>query len=101
MLYLIRLPVLLARSLAAMFVIMPAVAIALRACFESRHVVEVELVALSISPVPPLLPQRERQAGARRPYALGLMALLALLSIVIVPVALAALKRIVHHHLDM
>jgi BASS family bile acid:Na+ symporter len=100
-LYLIRRPGLLARSLIAMFVIMPTVAIALAAAFEFKHVVEVALVALSISPVPPLLPKREGQAGGRRPYALGLMALLALLSIVLVPVALGVLKRLVHHPLDM
>jgi BASS family bile acid:Na+ symporter len=101
MLYVIRRPGLLARSLIAMFVIMPAVAIALAATFEFRHVVEVALVALSISPVPPLLPRRERQAGGRAPYALGLMALLALLSILLVPVALEVLKRIVQHPLEM
>jgi BASS family bile acid:Na+ symporter len=101
MLYLIRRPGFLVRSLIAMFVIMPAVAIGLAAAFEFRHVVEVALVALSISPVPPLLPRREGQAGGRRPYALGLMALLALLSIAIVPAALWVLKQIVHHSLDM
>jgi bile acid:Na+ symporter, BASS family len=101
MLYVIRRPGLLARSLVAMFVIMPAVAVALAATFEFRHVVEVALVALSISPVPPLLPRREGQAGGRSPYGLGLMALLALLSIVLVPIALEALKRVVHHPLDM
>jgi bile acid:Na+ symporter, BASS family len=101
MLYVIRRPGLLARSLIAMFVIMPAVAVALATTFEFRHVVEVALVALSISPVPPLLPRREGQAGGRRPYGLGLMALLALLSIVLVPVALEVLKRIAHHPLEM
>ena len=35
------------------------------------------------------------------PYALGLMALLALLSILLVPAALAVLKRIVNHPLEM
>jgi BASS family bile acid:Na+ symporter len=63
--------------------------------------VEVAIVALSISPVPPLLPRREGQAGGRVPYALGLMALLALLSILLVPAALAVLKRIVNHPLEM
>src|SRR5262249_29270582 len=101
MLYVARRPGLLARSLIAMFVVMPAIAITLAAAFEFRHVVEVAIVALSISPVPPLLPRREGQAGGRVPYALGLMALLALLSIVLVPAALAVLKRIVNQPLDM
>jgi BASS family bile acid:Na+ symporter len=101
MLYVIRRPGLLARSLLAMFVLMPAVAIALAGFFEFKRVVEIALVALSISPVPPLLPRREGQAGGRGPYALGLMALLALLSIVIVPAALGVLERLAHRPFEM
>jgi len=101
MLYVIRRPGLLARSLVAMFVIMPAIAIALAILFDFKRVVEIALVALSISPVPPLLPRREGQAGGRAPYALGLMAVLALLSIVLVPGALQVLKRFAHRPLDM
>jgi BASS family bile acid:Na+ symporter len=100
-LYVIRRPGLLARSLIAMFVLMPAVAISLARFFDFRRVVEIALVALSISPVPPLLPQREGQAGGRGPYGLGLMALLALLSIALVPAALQGLNHIAHRRLEM
>jgi BASS family bile acid:Na+ symporter len=100
-LYVVRRPGLFARSLVAMFVIMPAVAIALVRLFNFRQVVGIALVALSISPVPPLLPRREGQAGGRRAYALGLMALLALLSIVIVPGAVEVLERFAHRPLEM
>jgi BASS family bile acid:Na+ symporter len=99
--YVIRRPGLLARSLIAMFVLMPAFAVALATWFDFRRVVEIALVALSISPVPPLLPQREGQAGGRGPFALGLMALLAVLSIVLVPVALQSLERLAHRPLEM
>jgi BASS family bile acid:Na+ symporter len=101
MLYVMRRPGLLARSLIAMFVIMPAFAIALAKRFEFRHVVEIALVALSISPVPPLLPKREGQAGGRGPYALGLMAWLALLSIGLVPGAVEVLRQFAHRQLEM
>lgn len=101
MLYVLRRPGLLARSLLAMFVVMPAVALGLAYTFEFRRVVEVALVALSISPVPPLLPGREKQAGGRGPYALGLMALLAVLSIVLVPAALQVIERLAGRPLDM
>jgi len=100
-LYLIRRPGLLARSLFAMFVVMPAVAIALATTFEFRPVVEIALVALSISPVPPLLPRRQGQAGALGPFSLGLMALLALLSIALVPGALWVIQGIVRQPLEM
>jgi BASS family bile acid:Na+ symporter len=87
LLYLIRRPGLLARSLFSMFIVMPLLAVALARAFDFPHIVDVALVALAISPVPPLLPRRQAQAGGRKSYALGLMVLAACLSVVIVPVA--------------
>ena len=84
-LYVVRRPSLLARSLVAMFVIMPIFAVALAMAFELLHPVEIVLVALAISPVPPLLPGREQKAGGHASYALGLMMIAAVLSIAIVP----------------
>ena len=83
--YLFRRPGLLARSLLAVFVIVPIVAIALVQTFDFRYTAEIALIALSISPLPPLLPQREMKAGGNHGYGLGLMATLALVSIVTVP----------------
>src|SRR3954469_10170581 len=87
LLFLIRRPALLARSFVAMFVIMPVVAAILVRLFDFRPSVEIALVALAISPVPPLLPQREGKAGGPSPYAIGLMAMLALLAVVLSPLA--------------
>jgi len=94
LLFLIRRPALLARSLVAMFVVMPIVAIVLVRFFEFRPVVEIALVVLAISPVPPLLPQRQTKAGGDVSYAIGLMALLALLAIVLSPLAVEILGRL-------
>src|SRR5262245_52730942 len=80
LLYDLKRPWLLARSLIAVFVIMPIIAFAFARLFDIRRVVEISLVALAISPVPPLLPMKETKAGGRASYALGLVALLALLS---------------------
>ena len=85
--YLISRPGLLTRSLAAVFVVMPALAVALDRCFNFPPAVEIAIVALAISPLPPVLPAREAKAGAHQSYGLGLMVLLALLSIGIVPLA--------------
>jgi BASS family bile acid:Na+ symporter len=82
---LVRRPSLVGRSLVAMFVIMPIVAVALAQAFELRPSVEIALVALAISPIPPLLPGREQKAGGHASYALGLMMIAAALSIAIVP----------------
>ena len=86
-LYLVRRPLLLARSFVAMFVIMPIIAIAMAKALALPPAVEIALVALSVSPVPPLLPGREAKAVADNRYGLGLMVIAGLLSIVTVPVA--------------
>jgi BASS family bile acid:Na+ symporter len=88
----VRRPAGLARALFAMFVVMPLGAIALGAALPLRPAVEVALVALAISPVPPLLPRRGARAGGRPSYALGLTAWVALLSIVLIPTILRILQ---------
>jgi bile acid:Na+ symporter, BASS family len=83
--YLLRRPGLLARSLLAMFVIMPIVAVILVWAFELRPSFEIALLALAISPVPPLLPGKEGKAGGHAAYGLALMAVVSVLAIVVVP----------------
>ena len=94
LLYLVHRPGLLVRSLLAMFVIMPVVAMALVWLFDFPPAVNIVLVALAISPVPPLLPMKETKAGGNLSYGLGLMAVLALVSIVVVPATLTVLGRL-------
>jgi len=101
LLYVVKRPWLLARSLLAIFVIMPVIAFALARLFDIRSVVEISLVALAISPVPPLLPMKEMKAGGRSSFALGLMALLALLAIPAAPLAVEVLARFSGQPLDM
>lgn len=93
LLYLVRRPGLLARSLLAVFIIMPIVAVVLDRLFAFRPVVETVLVALALSPIPPLLPMKLGRAGGNTSYALGLMAILALLSIVFVPLSVEILQQ--------
>jgi BASS family bile acid:Na+ symporter len=93
-LYLTRRPGLLARSLLSMLVVVPLIALALDLTFILRHTLEVALMALAISPVPPLLPNRESKSGGNEGYALGLMALLGLLAIVTVPLSTNILQRV-------
>lgn len=84
--YLLRKPGLLARSLLSMFVIMPIICLGAALLFHLPPAVRVALVAVAISPVPPLLPQKELMAGAHGAYAISLVAIAAVLSIVYVPV---------------
>lgn len=83
--YLFCRPALLARSLIAVLVVMPVLAVALTRWFELAPTVAIAVVALAISPLPPLLPTREAKAGGGEHYGLGLMVVLAVLSIVLVP----------------
>jgi bile acid:Na+ symporter, BASS family len=94
LLFVVRRPGLLARSLLCVFLIMPALAFGLARLFAIRDVVEISLVALAISPVPPLLPMKEMKAGGEASYGLGLLTLLALLSIPAAPLAIEALERL-------
>lgn len=85
--YLFARPALFGRSVIAVLVVMPALAVALAGWFAFTPTVEIALVALAISPLPPLLPTREAKAGGGERYGLGLMVVLAVLSIALVPAA--------------
>ena len=71
LLFLWRRPGLLLRSLLAVLVVMPVLAVLLTRLFDLRDTVETTLVALAISPMPPLLPKKEIQAGGRRSVRAG------------------------------
>src|SRR5215510_888275 len=92
LLYTVQRPSPLARSLLAMFVVMPSVAVLLGRALDSRHVVEVALIALAISPLPLLVPSTLTKLGGRPSQAMALLAAVALLSIVIAPVLVELLK---------
>jgi bile acid:Na+ symporter, BASS family len=86
-LYLLRRPRLLVRSLAAMFLVMPLFAILLTSLAPFHRAVVIALITLSISPVPPLLPKKVTKAGGLAPYGLGLMFTAASFSIAFIPLA--------------
>ncbi len=87
--YLLREPLLLVRSLLSMYVIMPLVATALVVAFDLPVAVKIALVALALSPVPPVLPKKQLKAGGHASYAISLLVVMAALSIVIVPIAVS------------
>jgi bile acid:Na+ symporter, BASS family len=94
---LLRRPRMLLRSFLSMNVVMPAVASLLVALFGMPPPVKIALVMLSLSPVPPILPQRQMSVGGKTPYVQGLLTAMALLSIVVVPLAIEVLGRIYGH----
>jgi len=92
--YLLRQRLLLVRSLFAMFIIMPVFTGVLVYAMALPPALEIALVALSVSPVPPVLPKKTLAAGGRRPYVLGLLLSAAMTSILCVPVAVELVEKI-------
>jgi BASS family bile acid:Na+ symporter len=92
--FLMRRPALLVRSLLAVFAIMPVVAVVLARVFALPQAVEIALVLLALSPMPPILPTKQTKAGGDKDYALGLLVVLAALSIVTIPITLDCLSLV-------
>lgn len=89
LLYIAQRPGLLLRSLIAMLVVMPILVVASVYYLDLPQPTAVVLTALAISPVPPLLPKKHKKAGGVAPYGLGLLVVLALVSIVTMPLSVA------------
>ena len=84
----------LVRSLLAMQVIVPLAAILIARTFDLDPPVKIALVALSVSPVPPIWPKRTVHAGGEQAYTIGLLFASAVLSILIIPSAVELMKNV-------
>jgi BASS family bile acid:Na+ symporter len=91
--FLLRRPSLLLRSLLAMNVVMPFLAALIARLFHIRPSVEAALILLAVSPVPPILPGKEGKAGGNVSYAIGLLTVSAVVSIVTVPFSVNLIGR--------
>lgn len=92
--YLFRHPRSLLVSIIAMAVVMPAFAAGFTLLFHLHPAVEIALVALSVSPVPPFLPLRIMKAGGKPEYTISLLATTAALSVLFIPLAVTVFARI-------
>jgi len=92
--FLFRRPGLLARGFISMSVMMPLVALILVMTFRLEPEVEIALVALSVSPVPPVFPKKALKAGGEENYTIGLLVATVVLSIVAIPIALEIFERL-------
>lgn len=91
--YLLHKPGLLVRSMLAMNLVMPTVVIVLVLLLDLRPAVEVALVALSASPMPPFLPDKMLKLTRHQGYVCGLLVASTVLALVLVPVATAILQH--------
>lgn len=92
--YLLKRPGQLARSLLAMSVIMPLIAFALVLALDLPRPVAIMLVALSLAPVPPILPRKQTKAGGTAAYSISLLVSVGLISLVWIPLALEIDQRL-------
>jgi BASS family bile acid:Na+ symporter len=94
-------PWMLARAFIAINLVMPLFAIAVVKLLPLRIEVEVALIALSLSPVPPLLPRKAAGADGDRSFAVGLLVVFAVLSVAWVPLALHTIGYIFDRPIGM
>lgn len=99
--YLFRRPAELGRALLSLNVLMPAFALALGAVFDLHPAVKIALVALSVSPIPPIFPNKAFKAGCTEHYTIGLLTAAAALSVILIPIAMEIVERIAGVPLQM
>jgi BASS family bile acid:Na+ symporter len=88
-LYLFHHPALLFRSMAALYIVVPAFAVAVCLLFNLSTPVKFALIALSVSPIPPVLPVKEFKTGGDEAYVIGLLVAASLFALVVTPLAVS------------
>ncbi len=97
--YVFRNPGVLGRSLLAMDVVMPVFAVVVISLVPLPPPVKIALAALSVSPVPPLMPRKAMKSGVTSEYTIGLLVAASVVALVFVPLAVGGLGAI--HGLDL
>lgn len=90
---LLRQPALLLRSFISMNVIMAIAALVMDLLFNLHPAAKLALVALALSPVPPILPGKQTKAGGSTSYVVGLLVTISVLSIVVVPLGIGVISQ--------
>ena len=92
--YLLRRPELLGRSFLSMHGVMLVAAILLVLPFDLHPAIKIAVVALALSPVPPILPSKQEKAGGSNAYVMSLLVVMAVLALVVVPVGTLVLGEL-------
>jgi len=99
--YLFRRPGELVRAVLAINILMPLFAVGLILLFDFSPPVKIALVAMAVSPIPPLLPSKLMKSGGTVSYSVGLLIAAGILSIITVPVSMEILERVFNLPLQM
>lgn len=92
--WVLRQPGLIARSLFAVLVAVPTIALALVRVLELPRGVEVGIILMAISPGAPLALRRSLDAGSHRAFASALQILVATLAVLSMPLSIATLNQL-------
>jgi len=98
---LFRDPAMLTLALIVMMVIVPILAVIAAHTFELEPAVTIAIVALSVSPVPPLWVNKTRQLKGGESYTIGLLVASSVLAIPLIPIELAIAEGIFSIPLSM
>jgi BASS family bile acid:Na+ symporter len=93
----LRPPRRLLRALIAMYVVVPAVAIALGLMFDLPVSVRAGMLAMAIAPIPPILPGKQLKFGGDSAHVFGLLVAVSLCAIVLVPIVLHFIGPVFGH----
>jgi BASS family bile acid:Na+ symporter len=74
------------RALAAMYLVVPACAVGLGLAFDLPVAVRTAILAMAVSPIPPILPGKQLKLGGHREYVFGLIVAVSVCALVLVPV---------------
>lgn len=88
-LYLVDHPGLLIRSLLSMNIVMVLFAVAAAILLPLPRTIEIALIALAISPVPPILPGKQTKAGGSYSYAISLLATASIAAVALAPLSVS------------
>jgi BASS family bile acid:Na+ symporter len=94
--HLFRPPRALLRALFAMNIVVPFIAAAIAALTNVAPAVKIALLAIAVSPVPPILPGKQLKLGGRSGYVFGLLVAVSLAAIVMVPLSIELMGWLFH-----
>ena len=96
--FVLRRPRDLARAFAAIFLVVPAIAMLMAATTSVPNEIKFAVVAMSVGPVPPVLPYKQMKAGGDQDYALGLLVAASVASILITPPLVETAAHLLNAH---
>ena len=89
-----RPPYWLLRALASMYIVVPAVAVWIGFAFDLDRPVRIGLLAMSIAPIPPILPGKQLRLGGSASHVFGLLVAVSLSAIVQLPLMVGLIGHV-------